>query len=123
MISSFTSLFAAASCTPEKSSFFGFPHWYEYLGGITDDNGFCVPALNGLNDVWKIAAAVIEILLRIAVFAAVAMIIYGAIIYITSQGEPDKTGQAKNTIVNALIGLAVAIMASFIITFIAGSIS
>lgn len=124
MISSLLSHFAAAgSCSFNSSPFLNFPHWYTYLNGVKDDNGICVPAVHALSDIWHIVAAVIEILLRVAAIAAIAMIIYGGISYTMSQGEPEKTGQAKNTIVNALIGLAVAIMASFIIAFLAGSIS
>lgn len=119
----FMNFAAAAKCHYDNTSFFGFPHWYKYLQGIEDGNGRCVPSLSSLNDVWKIAAAVIEILLRISALAAVAIIIYAGVSYITSQGEPDKTAKARTTIVNALIGLALSIMAAFIITFVAGSIS
>lgn len=37
--------------------------------------------------------------------------------YVFSQGEPDKIGNAKNTIIYALIGLAVCITAFSIVTF------
>lgn len=117
MSSAMFSLFAAAC---KGSSFFGFPTWYEYLPGATDKQGHCAPTISGINDVWLIVAAVITILLRIAAMVAVAMIVYGAISYVTSQGEPDKTGQAKGTIVNALVGLALAVMAGVIVSFIAG---
>ncbi len=138
MITSLITLFSAAAdaasstaadasadpsvCHFKDSSFFNFPHWYKFLDGVVDPNGACVPKVGALSDVWLIVAAIIEILLRIAALLAVAMVLYGGISYIMSQGEPEKTGQAKDTIVNALVGLAIAIMASFIITFIAGSI-
>lgn len=126
MINMVLSNFAAsvgAACNPKGGSLFGFPHWYDYLPGKVDGNNVCVPALGSLNDIWRIVAAVIEILLRVGVFIAVAMVIYAGVTYAISQGESDKTAKAKNTLVDALIGLAVAVMASFIITFIAGSIS
>lgn len=81
------------------------------------------PQLTGLNDVWLVVAAIIEIMLRIAVLAAVAMIVYGAVTYTTSQGEPEKTSQAKATLVNAVLGLAISVTAAFIVAFIAGSIT
>src|SRR6266542_626553 len=108
MISAALSIFATnVGCTLSGGSFLGFPHWYKYLDGIQDANGICTAHLNGINDIWLVIAALIEILLRVGAILAVAMVIYGGVTYITSQGEPDKTGQAKNTIVNALIGLAI----------------
>jgi hypothetical protein len=102
--------------------FLTFPTWYEYLGSKTDANGVCAPVVSGLNDVWLIVAAAIEILLRIAALAAIAFVIYGGVQYMTSQGEPASLEKARSTIINALIGLAIAILSSVIINFIAGSI-
>lgn len=110
----------AASC--HGGSFLGFPTWYYYLPGKTV-NGMCSPQLNSLSDIWLIAAAIIEILLRIAGMAAVIFVIIGAISYVTSQGEPDKTAKARDTIVSALIGLAVAVISAALVGFLAGSIS
>ena len=105
-------------------NFLLFPKWYKYLpsSGL-DANGLCTPQVNGLNDIWLIAAAVLEILLRIAALAAVGFVIYGSFEYITSQGEPDKTSKARSTILNAAIGLVIAIMSTVIINFVAGSVS
>jgi hypothetical protein len=114
---------AGDKCDIDNDNLLGFPHWYDYLQGAVDPQGNCVPKVTGLSDVWLVVAAIIEILLRVAVLVAVAMIIYGGFSYVTSQGEPDKTASARNTIINAVIGLAIAIMASFIVTFIAGRIS
>jgi len=126
-------------CDP-KSSFFGFPTWYKYLKGdvqylsfdgkvldpATDDvTGpgaikTCTPHLNGLNDIWLIVAAVIEILLRVAALAAIVLVVWGGIQYVMSQGEPDKTNKARSTIINALIGLVIAIGAATFVSFVAG---
>lgn len=108
--------FAADSC----SHFLGFPTWYEYVHAP----GNCSQVqINSLSDIWLIVAAVIEILLRIAALAAIGFIIAGGFQYVTSQAEPDKTNQARSTIINALVGLVIAIMAATIVNFIAGSIS
>src|SRR4051812_39731007 len=95
---------AAVKTSCAHGSFLNFPTWYEYLGGSTT-NGVCTPQISSLSDIWLIAAAIIEILLRVAAMLAVAYLIYGAFNYVTSQGEPDKTQKAKSTIVNALAGL------------------
>ena len=103
----------AAAC--KGGGFLGFPHWYEYLpcnGGV--------PALTNINDVWLVVAAIIEILLRIAGIVAIVLVIYGGIQYTTSQGEPDKTTKARSTIINALTGLAIAILAASLVAFVAG---
>jgi len=115
----------AAGCTPKGGAFLGFPTWYKYLNGVSSPNGVgspnaCLPKITALSDIWLVVAAVIEILLRIAGYAAIIYVIYGGIQYVTSQGEPDKAGRAKQTIMNALIGLIIAISATILVTFIAG---
>jgi len=108
-------------CGSKTSNFLSFPTWYEYLPG-NYANGGCSPALNNINDVWLIIAAVIEILLRIATFMAVGFIIYGGIQFITSQGNPQQTGAARGTVSAAVIGLVICLIATVVIGFIAGSI-
>jgi len=115
------SLFATV-CTG-GGSFLGFPTWYEYLNGTTDSaTGACSPAITGLSDIWLIVAAVIEILLRVAALVAVGFVIFGGVEFLTSQGEPDKTNKARQTLINALVGLVIAVLAAVIVNFIAGSI-
>jgi hypothetical protein len=82
----------------------------------------CNPQLTDLSNIWLIAAAIIEILIRLAALAAVFYVIYGGITYMLSQGEPDKTTKARQTIINALAGLAVAVVAAAAVAFIAGRI-
>ncbi len=109
------SLFAA-SCSSAGHSIFGFPTWYEYL---PCNNG--LPALEHLTDVWLIVAALIEILLRLAALAAVVYVIWGGVDYIMSRGEPEKTAHARGTILNAVIGLVIAITSAAVVSYIAGS--
>lgn len=116
----------SGSCSYPASSFLGLPHWYQYLPGVSliTDSGsvVCNPQLTNINDVWLILAAIIEILVRLAAVAAVAYVIYGGVKYMTSQGEPDKTAQARHTIVNALSGLVLAVLSAVLVAFVAGSI-
>lgn len=103
--------------------FLGFPKWYKYLNGITDPKThLCSPELSSINDIYLIVAAVIEMLLRIGTLMAVGFVIYGGIQYITSQGEPDKTSKARVTIINALVGLAISLVAAAAVAFFAGSV-
>jgi len=50
--------------------------------------------------------------------AAVILLIIGGLRYITSNGDPNAISGAKNTIVGALIGLAVIVLATSLITFV-----
>jgi type IV secretion system pilin len=111
--------FSAAPCP--GGNFLLFPKWYKYLPSVPNSHP-CSPQLSGLNDVWLIVAAIIEILLRVAAILAVVFVIYAGFSYVTSQGDPEATGRAKGTLVNALIGLAVAVTAAAIVSFIAKSI-
>jgi len=108
------------ACKPTEGNFLGFPTWYHYLQGTVDANNNCVPGISGINDIWLIVAAVIEILLRIAALAAIGLIIYGGIQFITSQGNPDQAERARNTVINALVGLVIAVAAATLVTFVAG---
>lgn len=108
---------------------FGLPPWYKYLNGeITTASDIdprisgeaCTPIINGLGDIWLIVAAVLEMVLRIAALLAVGFVVYGGIRYVVSQGEPDRLNAARSTIINALIGLVVTVIAASVVTFVAG---
>ena len=113
---------AASSCTP-SGSFFGLPHWYEYLPTNPDPlTGKCLPEAHSINDFWAIGLAAVDILLRIGGLVAVVYVIYGGFLYMTSQGEPDRTSAAKNTILNALIGVVIILIAIVAVNFIGATI-
>lgn len=124
----FLQIFSAATCNPtdpaEKPGYFlGLPHWYEYLPGQRDDlSGKCIPTIHSLNDFWAIGLAIIDILLRIGGMVAVVYVIYGGFLYMTSQGEPDRTAAARNTILNAVIGIIIVIIAIVTVNFVGATI-
>lgn len=60
--------------------------------------------------------------LSIAGLAAVGVIIYGGIKYLTAQGDPGKIKQASQIIAYALIGLIVVMLAGAITAFATGAI-
>ncbi len=66
----------------------------------------------------------VEVILRtvftIAGAVAVIVIIIAGISYILSAGDPQKTARAKDAILYAVIGLAVAILANVIVIFVIG---
>lgn len=111
MISTPLTTFAA------KCDGFLLPTWYKYL----DTNSKCeIQNFEFPGHLPGILLAVVEILLRIGTIAAVGFVIYGGFMYMTSQGEPDKAANARHTIINAVIGLVIALLATGIVSFIGG---
>lgn len=106
-----------------QDNFLALPTWYQYLNGVQEQGGSCHPTLTSLADIWLIVLAVIDILLRVAAIVTVFMIIYGGTMFTTSMGSPDTSAKARKVIIDALIGLLIAVMASFLVTFVAGSIN
>ena len=53
---------------------------------------------------------------------AVVMIIIGGVNYATSQGDPAKATKAKNTIMYAVIGLVITLLAIAIVNFVLSSL-
>lgn len=98
------------------------PPWYKYLDGSTDSTGRCSVDFAFPDDIGAILLAVVEILLRIGTFVAVGYIVYGGIMYMTSQGEPDKAANAQKTLINAIIGMVITIVATAVISFIGGQL-
>lgn len=137
----FSATKSATECN--VGGFFGIPTWYKYiksfdascnpivsLRGDTSAQG-CVQErddnastrlcsrFNGVVFT-QILLAVVDILVRIGALVAVGFVLYGGFTFITSQGEPDGTKRGRTTIVNALVGLVIAIFASAIVAFIGG---
>lgn len=106
------------------NNFFGFPHWYEYLDVNVDaTTKVCqVSKFTFPGDITLVVLALLDMALRLAGLVALGFVIYGAINYVTSQGEPDKTKKAQDTVLNALIGLVLALLAAGIVRFIGARI-
>ena len=69
----------------------------------TADCGMCCM----LNGVYNVTDWVFVVLMAIASF----MIIWGAVLFTTSSGDPEKTGKARSLILYAAVGIAVALFA------------
>lgn len=118
LLNFFTHFAARNGCDPPD--FFGLKPWYEYLDTNSDCTirSFNVLGGPGGSDFILVALALLDNLLRIAGFIAIGYVIYGGILYVTSQGSPDQTGKAQNTILNALIGLVIAVISVAFVTFV-----
>ena len=112
---------ASAAC--EQRMLFTFPTWYR---GVTDDN--CNITLDNaagdpdINRIWVIVMNFIEILLQAVAYVSVGFLIWGGFKYIKSEGEPNKISEAKSAILNAVIGLVIALMSVAIVEYVQGLI-
>ncbi len=82
--------------------------------------------MNGINqtgsgsntDIPGLIAAVVNFLSFVVGALSVIMVIYGGFRYVTSGGDSGKVSGAKNTIVYALIGLLIVVLAQVIVKFV-----
>lgn len=139
MISAFSNLFlhlpllfssVASTCS---KPFLGFKTWFYYFPDNWFNPNTCEiskdfqlfsqgSSSNGSGIIY-ITLALLDDLLRLAALVAVAFVIYGGISYVTSQGSPDNTKKAQQTIINALIGLVIAIIAATVVGYLGGQLS
>lgn len=127
LLPKFNYLAVISNCNPNKDntgySFFGFPHWWEYIStGQKDLFGKCTPVVNLPQGAWAIAFAVVDMLLYLAGLVAVISIIIAGIQYIIATGSTDKNTSARKRIQNSLIGLAIVLIASSVVSFIGNKI-
>jgi len=91
-------------------------NWTQYLGN----------QLLGINNpavtIATVTSNVINILLTFAGVVAVVYLIIGGYQYITSAGNAEQAGAAKNTILYAIIGLVVIFAAYLIIDYVLTSL-
>lgn len=87
----------------------------EILGGLSGDQvgGDC-----GGKRVNNLFQNIVQILSLIVGIASVIVIIYAGFKYVTSGGEQGRVANAKSTLMYALIGLAVAALAQWLIHFV-----
>jgi hypothetical protein len=121
---------AAAGCNSGQT-FFGLPVWYKYLVVNPEPGNTAVGCdfsdifeSNGqfsFDNIILVGLAILDMLLILAGVVAVVFVIFGGIQYMLSQGEPERTKGAQSTILNALIGLVIAITASALVNFIGNS--
>lgn len=74
----------------------------------------------GISD---LAKKIVDIFSIIVGIVAVIMIIYGGFRYITSGGDSGSVGNAKNTLIYAIVGLIIVALAQVIVRFVLGASS
>lgn len=97
----------SAGCAPPGSS------QGQEETGIGEAGGDCTDS-----GVTSAISAAVNILSYVAGFLAIVMILVSGFKYITSGGDSNKVGSAKNTLIFALVGIAIAAMAQFIAHYV-----
>lgn len=110
-------VFASEKCEGAGSHMFTFPAWYKGLPGTCSE-----PKIEALNDIWIIVLNFIEILLQIVAYVAAGFVVWGGFKYIKSEGEPAKITESRAAIMNAVIGLVIALASVALVTYVQGSI-
>lgn len=103
----------AATCDSDPTS--------GITGGVACAQGNNTPtSLFGDGGIFK---TIVNILLYIIGAIAVIVLIIGGIRYVTSGGDSSAVTAAKNTILYAIIGIIVAILAYAIVNFVLGTLA
>jgi len=89
-------------------------------GNLTGDAGTCAttgdPSADGkVNSTLTLVIRIFQIVVGLI---SVIMIIFGGLKYVTSGGEATGISSAKNTIIYALIGIVVVVLAQVIVQFV-----
>jgi hypothetical protein len=84
------------------------------------DSSVCKAA--GTDSATGLIKTVIDTMLLLLGSIAVVMIVIGGIRYTTSNGEASQVQAAKNTIMYAIVGLAIAILSYSIVNFVVGTL-
>ena len=76
---------------------------------------------NGGSSINSIMRTIINLLSVIVGIVAVVMIIIAGLRYITSGGDANKVGGAKNALIYALVGIVVVALAQILVHFVLGT--
>lgn len=112
---------AAASIADCQKRVLGIPPWYRGLiknkeCNLKSPNDAGVGGLSGF--IWRIVLNGIEMAIVIIAYIAVFFIIYGGFQFMTGGSNPGMVEKARKTIMNACIGLVVAMASIGIVNLI-----
>jgi Type IV secretion system pilin len=83
-----------------------------------DPNQNCASTGVDSTGIGHLASSIVNIFSIVVGAVAVIMIIYGGFRYITSGGDSNAVGGAKNTLIYAIIGLVIVALAQVIVHFV-----
>lgn len=115
---------AAFTNAPEcEGRLLGIPPWFRGLAE-KDSAGNCgVASPSDVNGglqgfIWKIALNIVEMGMVIAAYVAFLIILYSGFLFLTNGSNPSVVEKARTGIINAVIGLAIALGAIAIVNVI-----
>ena len=88
--------------------------------GAQEIGNFQFPNPTRFESLEDVINALLSLLVPIFVVTFAAMILYGAWTWLTSQGDSDKITRARNIIIAAIIGFAIAVLAPSIASIVGG---
>lgn len=121
-----TGHFAANTCSDQ--TFLGLLPWYHYLT-LQYSNGACEVVatsqqiLSAHSILLLVLLALVDDLLRIVGLLAVIYVIIAGIKYTMSRGTPDEVAKSQGSIINALVGLAISLVAVKFVDFLGNQFS
>lgn len=83
-------------------------------------SGTTCSTASGQRDVGSAVRTAVNILSFVAGAVAIIMVVVGGIKYVTSGGDANAVGSAKNTILYAVVGLVIALLAQALVRFVFG---
>lgn len=105
-----------------KPSLFGIPSWYSYLQlqetHLTKPPSCMITNFIVPGSFINIGLALLDMALHVAGLVAVGYVIYGGILLITSRGQPEEMVKARQTILNALVGLVITLVSVGVVGFL-----
>ncbi|MCL1839679.1 pilin [Candidatus Saccharibacteria bacterium] len=109
-----------------QTSFLTFRPWYYNLVKAQGDK--CViktPQGDGevAGFVWAIVLNILNILFNLVGYLALGFIVYGGYLYVLARGDPGRIAKGKRTVISAVVGLIICILASLIVSTIVGVIT
>jgi hypothetical protein len=108
---------ASAALTPNNITT-GLCSGVNDAAGAGDQNSCFNTDTSGTDSLKTIATKIINVFSVIVGIVAVVMIIYGGFRYITSGGDSGRVGNAKNTLIYAIVGLIIVALSQFLVHFV-----
>lgn len=100
------------------------PPWYRGLTVSDSDCALASPdAVGGISVfIWRIVLNALDIALQLVGYIAAGFILFGGFQFMTAAGEVQKAADARQTIINAAIGIAISVGSVGLVNLIFGII-
>jgi len=110
--------------TVSLGALFFFPATAHAANAVRDSaNAFGQAIGLGNPDIRTIAARLIKTALNLLGIILLLMFVWGGFLFMTSGGDDEQRSKAKSTILNAVIGLIIILMANSIVVYVIGALT